>query len=101
VAFHTKSVRGGTIGSDPGDQDDLRPERREEVLSECALSEARKCFQSAPLRGHFEGEAAAGLGTGDADRRGAGELCRQGDGVLRRSAGVGGVRWAWAFRAWE
>ncbi len=42
MAFHTKSVRGGTIGSDPGDQDDLRPERREEVLPECALSEARK-----------------------------------------------------------
>jgi hypothetical protein len=42
VTFHTKSVRGGKIGPDPGDQDDLRPERREEVLSECALSEARK-----------------------------------------------------------
>ncbi len=42
MAFHTKSVRGGNIGPDPGDQDDLRPERSEEVLSECALSEARK-----------------------------------------------------------
>ncbi len=57
----------------------------------CAPSEGRKCFQSASLREHFEGEAAAGLGTGDADRRGAGELYRQGDGLLCRSAGVGGV----------
>ena len=52
MAFHTKSVRGGKIGPDPGNQDDLRPERREEVLSECALSEARKypeSYRDAPL----------------------------------------------------
>jgi len=38
----------------------------------------RKCFQSAHLRRHFEGERAAGLGAGDADRGGAAGLCRLG-----------------------